>query len=175
LVVPAEFSRPLSLDGLPPQGVCVQLDAGPEERSALAARFELVAIESLAGELHVAPVQDAASFLVTGRLSADVVQSCVVTLEPVPGRIEVAFDRLFSRAIPAEAAGEVEIDAEALTPEPLIGDRLDLGEILAEELALALEPYPRAPDAGEHLDRIARNPRSGRPSAFAALAGLRRH
>ena len=66
-------------------------------------------------------------------------------------KVEAEFDRLFSRDLPAEAEGEVEIDAEAETPEPLVGGRLDLGEILAEELSLALDPYPRAPEADRHL------------------------
>ena len=50
------------------------------------------------------------------------VQTCVVTFEPVPAQVEAEFDRLFSQDVPAEADGEVEIDPEAELPEPLIDD-----------------------------------------------------
>ena len=106
--------------------------------------------------------------LVTGRLEADVVQSCVVTFEPVPAKIEAEFDRLFSRDVPEEALDEVEIDAEAELPEPLVDGRLDLGEILAEELSLALDPYPRSPEADLRLAELRYRPtRRGRRDASA--------
>ncbi len=173
--VPVEFSRPLHLDAVPPEGLAVRLQAALEECRALANRFGLVEIGSLAGEIRVEPVDATATYLVTGSLAADVVQTCVVTLDPVPARVEAEFDRLFSRDLPAESEGEVEIDAEAETPEPLASDRLDLGEILAEELSLSLEPYPRAPEADRHLAEFGGDGRGGTGSPFAPLAGLRRH
>ena len=59
-------------------------------------------------------------------------------------------------------------------PEPVFGDQLDLGEILAEELSLALDPYPRAPDADQRLAEFSGD---GNDAAgpFEALARLRRH
>lgn len=175
MLSPVEFSRLLHLEAVPPEGVTIQLQASPEECSALAARFNLVELATLSGDVRVERVDLTASFLVTGRLAADAVQTCVVTLEPVGAKIEAEFDRLFSRDLPAETDGEVEIDAEAETPEPLVENRLDLGEILAEELSLALEPYPRAPDAERHLARFGGEPGDGTRSPFGALAGLRRH
>ena len=175
MTVAAEFSRPLQLDAVPPEGATVQLEASPEECRALAVRLGLIELKSLAGSARVEPVDHAATYLVTGDLTADVVQTCVVTLEPVPGRVETAFDRLFSRDLPAETEGEVEIDAEAEMPEPLLSDRLDLGELLAEELSLALDPYPRAADADAHLKAFGCEDGDGARSPFAALGNLRRH
>jgi uncharacterized metal-binding protein YceD (DUF177 family) len=176
LLIPVEFSRPLALDAVPPEGVTVRLQASSEECRALAARFGLVELTGLSGEIRVEPVGSNPTFLVTGRLAADAVQACVVTLEPVPAKVEAEFDRLFSRDLPAESDGEVEIDAEAETPEPLVEGRLDLGEILAQELSLALDPYPRAPDADRHLAKFGGEPSGGGTrSPFGVLAGLRRH
>lgn len=175
MTVPVEFSRPLLLDAVPPDGVTVPLEASVAECRALAARFGLVELGSLAGEVRVTPVAGTATYLVTGRLVAEVAQTCVVTLEPVPARVEAEFDRLFSRDLPAETDGEVEIDAEAETPEPLATDRLDLGEILAEELSLALDPYPRAPDADRHLAEFGGDRSGATGSPFSTLASLRRH
>lgn len=175
LTVAAEFSRPLLLDAVPPEGQTVALQASPDECRALAARFALLGLANFSGTLRVERVSDEATFLVTGRLTADVVQTCVVTLEPAPGKVEAEFDRLFSRDVPAESDGEVEIDPDAETPEPLTSDRLDLGEVLAEELSLALDPYPRAPGADEHLAAFGGDQTGAARSPFAGLAGLRRH
>ena len=71
------------------------------------------------------------------------------------GTVDAEFDRLFSRDAAAATEGEVEIDPEAEVPEPLVGGRLDLGEILAEELSLALDPYPRSPEADRLLAELA--------------------
>jgi uncharacterized metal-binding protein YceD (DUF177 family) len=174
LPIPSEFSRPLPPDAVPLQGATVQLVATREECSALAARFDLAALERLEGKVRIELADAANTIHVAGRLEADVIQTCVVTLEPVPAHVEVQFDRLFSRDVPAEAHGEVEIDPEAEMPEPLAGDKLDLGEILAEELSLALDPYPRSAAADAHMAQFAAEEGGGR-LPFAALGALRRN
>jgi uncharacterized metal-binding protein YceD (DUF177 family) len=104
------------------------------------------------------------SLRATGQLSAEVVQSCIVTLEPVAQRVEEAVDLRF-----LPEGSEPGDDPEEPDEIPMQGGALDLGEALAEQLALALDSYPRAegaelpPEAGEDADR---NP-------FAALAALR--
>jgi len=175
LSIPAEFSRLLALDGVPPNGTVVRLRASAEECRALAARFELVALERLEGEARVTPTDPRTTMLVTGRLEADVVQSCVVTFEPVAATVVAEFDRLFSEEVPEEALDEVEIDAEAELPEPVVDGRLDLGEILAQELSLALDPYPRSPGADLRLAELNTTDADGVAGTFGALAPLRRH
>src|SRR3546814_12223240 len=49
-----------------------------------------------------------------------------------------------------EAEEEVEIDSADCDILPLEGDRADLGEAAVQTLSLALDPFPRHPDA----DRI---------------------
>ena len=95
----------------------------------------------------------------SGHLSAEVSQACVLTLEPVARRIEEDFTLLYSLEpgpAPAGAEGtgaaagaaEVVVDPEAEDPaEPLGPGGLDLGEAVAQQLAVALDPYPRAPGA----------------------------
>ena len=114
--------------------------------------------------------------LVTGRLEADVVQSCVVTLEPVAATVvEPSSTGCSARKCPSEALDEVEIDAEAELPEPVVDGRLDLGEILAQELSLALDPYPRSPEADLQLAELDATDADGVAGTFGALAPLRRH
>jgi uncharacterized metal-binding protein YceD (DUF177 family) len=175
LSVAVEFSRPLALDGVPAEGTILRLQASAEECRALATRFELVLVDRLEGEIRVEPSAVAGTFHVAGRLAADVVQTCVVTLEPVAAEVVAEFDRLFSRDLPAEAEGEVEIDPEAEMPEPLVGNRLDLGEILAEELSLALDPYPRSAQADRLLAELDEVRSAEANGPFASLAAIRRH
>lgn len=126
------------------------LAASEPVRAALAKRFGLEAIDRLEGNLAV--VRDGAGARATGRLVADVVQSCVVSGEPVPANVDEAIDLHFE---PLDEAGdELELEADALDVMPVEGDAIDLGEALAQALAVALDPYPRA--APEVLARVRR-------------------
>lgn len=87
----------------------------------------------------------------TGRLGATVVQPCVVTLEPVTTRIDQDVHRLYRADEPDPATlteAETEIPADTDT-EPL-REEIDLGALIAEELALAIPDFPRK--AGARLD-----------------------
>ncbi len=172
-----EFSRPVALASVPPGGTEVALSATPEECRALARRFDLDRLDRLAGEIRL---EHAGRDLlhVSGRVRADLAQRCVVTFEPVPATVDAGFERLFSADVAADAKGEVEVDALAEEPEPMPeGGALDLGEILAEELSLALDPYPRVPDADRRLAEATAAAAAAGDAAgpFGALARLRKH
>ncbi|WP_149535374.1 YceD family protein [Siccirubricoccus phaeus] len=161
--MPPEFSRRLPLGLVGPGGRRESLVATPEECAALAARFDLLGIDSLSAELHLRPDADGA-VLAAGELRAEVIQACVVTLESVPQRVE---ERLAFRLLPpgqAESDGPEDLD-EIACPDGVA----DLGEAVAEQLALALDPYPRAP--GAELPPEAQDASGG---AFAALDRLKR-
>ena len=104
---------------------------------------------------------------VRGRLSAEVVQDCVVTLEPVTQAVEeeVALRILGPEEEPSD-------DPDAPDEIPAEGDSVDVGEAIAEQLSLALDPYPRAPGAAlpggeEGLEATPTGP-------FAGLASLKK-
>ncbi|MBM3485513.1 MAG: DUF177 domain-containing protein [Alphaproteobacteria bacterium] len=166
-----EFSRPVALDSLHPGETRFEIAASAAERLALATRFAILTIEQLDARVRVIRLPRANRFRLLGDLAADVVQSCVVTLEPVPQRVAATFDLTFERVGEASDPTEVVIDTDA-DPEPLYEDRIDIGEVIAEELALALDPYPRAPGQA-----FVEPPATGeeRPdSPFAALAALKK-
>jgi uncharacterized metal-binding protein YceD (DUF177 family) len=114
---------------------------------------------------------------VKGRLSAELVQACVVTLDPVPARIDERFEVDFVEdAQPAVA--DLELDVEgAEAPEPAPDGRIDLGELAAEQLGLAIDPYPRKADAAvpaEWTTETAAEPTPvARPNPFAELEKLK--
>ena len=146
---PLELSRPVDISGLGAGERTVEIEAGADEREALAARFELRALERLSATVRLARAKGSAGAVrLHARLVADVVQSCVVGLVPVPAHIDERIELLFAPAQTPAVGGEVVIDALGEDPpEQLVDNVIDVGEVVAEHLALALDPYPRAVDA----------------------------
>lgn len=166
------LSRPISVDGLPARGQMVRVVASAEECEGLAALCGIVAIGKVEAELLLAPWRRTGVKL-TGTVSADVVQECVVTLEPVDQKVEERVEITFlPGARPVESGLEIEIDPEADDPpEPLEGGVIDVGVIVAEYVALGLDPYPRK--AGVTFeDRIEDDGSDDNPRPFAGLKDL---
>jgi uncharacterized metal-binding protein YceD (DUF177 family) len=147
------FSRKMKLGavGASPVQRLIEADAG--ERAALAAQFGLPAIASLAGEFTLVSAAGSGSGVIeaTLNLAARLTQTCVVSLEPFDANIlETATLRFIPASALREDAELAELDPESLEgPDelPYGGDVIDLGAALAEQLALALDPYPRKPGA----------------------------
>lgn len=169
-----EFSRPFNLRELGERPLQRSLEAGPEERAALAERFGLIGLERLSAELTLRRLRGGGVVRVAGRLAAAATQRCVVTLGPVPATLEQGFELDF-RPFGGREEVEVVLDPEVEEPEPLEGDRLDLGELVAQQFALALDPYPRAPDAKLVQSNWGASDEEEVPSdnPFAALASLK--
>jgi hypothetical protein len=158
----AEFTRPVDIGRLPPGEAVYDLKATPAERDALAERFNLLALDRLEAEVRLERLAGGLLRL-SAALRADVVQACVVTLEPVRDLIDEPFTVLYRAGADAGETAVVLSGAAELI-EPLPGDTLDIGEAVAQQLSLALDPYPRAPGA------IAAAPDERRVSPFATLA-----
>ena len=170
-----EFSRPFRLDSLSDEPRSVGIEAGPAEGEALAARFGLVGIASLAAVARLS--RDGETVEAAGLLKAKVTQSCVATAEPVEASVEEAFRVEFRPPPQARADEEVELADEELDVIFYEGGAIDLGEAVAQTLALALDPYPRSPAAEAALREAGvKNEEEARAEAspFAALKGLKR-
>lgn len=155
-----ELSRPVSVDRLP-AALTVEATAG--ERLALAERLHIPAVSALWCRFTLRRRGDVV--VAEGELRAAVVQSCVVSLEPVE---QTVLDRFELRFVPAGAETDGE-DPEAPDELPYEAGAIDLGEAAAEQLALSLDPYPRHPDAT--LDPAVAE---ADPNPFASLATFRR-
>ena len=166
-----EFSRCIHLGEVTREGTTRHIAATPEVCAALARRFGILAIDQVSADLTVRR-GSRQSLSVEGTLSAQVTQECVVTLEPVESSVEQAIEERF---VPAEkAAGPaVIVEGEDDFEEPIEGDTLDLGEIVAQCLSLALDPYPRKEGAALELQQDGGGA-TGAESPFAALANLKR-
>ncbi|HTI85727.1 MAG TPA: DUF177 domain-containing protein [Alphaproteobacteria bacterium] len=179
----SELSRRISIASVPESGEGFRIDASEAERQALARRFELVDLPELHAEGVLTVGAHGRRARLEGRIQAQVVQSCVVTLDPVPAEIDAPFVRLYSADSAATPSADVDVDLEADDPpDPIVGGGIDVGEAVAEELGLALDPYPRAPGAVlEQAEAGVTKPIEGagegspetrRESPFAALKGL---
>lgn len=144
----SEFSRSVTVEPWPDGGLEVDLQANAAERRALAARLELLELRSLRGRGRLERLGDGAEIGFRGRLEAEVVQPCTVTLEPVASTVVAPVERRYRpSAVGAPGPDPAElVDPDEVEVEPLAGPAIDLGEVLAEELALSLDPYPRVED-----------------------------
>jgi uncharacterized metal-binding protein YceD (DUF177 family) len=139
--------------------------------------LELLQLDRFAADLTLR--RDGSRVLVGGRFEADIVQACVVTLEPIPARIveEVALTFAEEVVIPDKPRAdrmtdlaEIEVQlSEEDPPEPIVGGRFDPGPVLVELLSLALDPYPRKPGVAFIMPDG-----QGDISPFAALSRLKK-
>lgn len=167
-MIAPEFSR--QVDERQVTAKPVHLEASAEERAALTKRFGLVAIDRL--EATVAIERQGEALAARGRLNATIVQSCAVSGEDLPVTID---EPLTLRFVPAEAPAaeeEIELDESDLDEIPFEGHVFDLGEAVAQSLALAIDPYATGPEAERVRKERGLNEEST-SGPFAALKGLK--
>ena len=141
-----EFSHPLVMAHVPADGMTLRLEADDAARARLAERLGLLALQALTAELRLRPEPEGC-IGVRGHLRAELEQACVVTLEPVAQRVDepVAWRLLPAGVEPTDGDDDPDdIETEAGVA--------DLGEALAQQLSLALDSYPRLPDAEVPFD-----------------------
>lgn len=132
----------------------------------IAARLDIPAVEALKGVMTVKPTAEGAT--VEGEVEASLTRQCVVTLEPIAERVAESFVIRYARE--SDEAPEIELDLDDEWTEPLAGDTLDLADILVQQVALAMDPYPRKPGAEAPADL---RPSPEQVSPFAALKALK--
>lgn len=172
----AEFSRPVAVDRVGDTELVEEIAASEAERTALAERFGWLSMDRLTATVRLRRLKPGL-IRVSGRYAAELEQPCVVTLAPVPAHVEGAFSELYGEggAEDGDAAGIAPTEEEP--PEPIVAGRIDIGEAVVQQLAVTLDPYPRAPDASlpEGLTDSARDGgaagRNGNP--FAVLERLK--
>ena len=183
------WSVPVVAAELSETGRRIDLSADETTRSSIAKAVGIVALPRLDASLELTRHgRDGAH--VTGQVTATVVQSCIVTLEPIESQIEEEVDLVFlpprePAAEPRRLADDFDDDDEADVerdgaivadintedpPEILHEGAVDLGAVAVEFLLLGIDPYPRKPGA------VFDAPPAGDPVAhpFAALAALKK-
>jgi uncharacterized metal-binding protein YceD (DUF177 family) len=165
-----EFSRLERIDTIGEGERSIAIVAGETERAALATRFGLISVDRLEATFRVK--RDAAGVVARGAINAAVVQACSVTDEPLPQTVSEDVALRFVTEQDAAAEEEIELDLDALDTMPYDGAAIDLGEAAAETMALALDPFPRGPNAAAAL-REAGVISEEEAKPAGALAGLK--
>jgi uncharacterized metal-binding protein YceD (DUF177 family) len=167
--VSVEFARPQRVDTIGDDARTIEIDADAQERAALAKRFDLIGIEKLTGKFTIR--RDAAGIVAEGRVAAAVTQACSITGDPLPATVD---EPVALRFVAEEDAGqdEVELGDSDIDVIPYDGGTIDLGEVAAETMALALDPFPRGPNA-EVVLKEAGVLSEEQAGPFGALAGLK--
>jgi uncharacterized metal-binding protein YceD (DUF177 family) len=171
----APFTHSYNLARLGNAGDEVHVSADPAQRAAIAQWADLLGIEKWDARVQIKK-RESNRYGLDFHLVADVVQSCVASLEPVPGHIERSFNREFvfvgaSRHRPAPAESEAVLDlTQEEGPEEIDSLHVDLAAPMLEEFTLALDPYPRRPGV-EFTPQTEAS--GGVESPFAALKALK--
>jgi len=177
----SEIERIVDVDRMGPGGTALEISASDSERTALAKRFGFLGLPAFSARVTV-DRRPGDQVVVEGRLRGKIVQACILTLDPVTQDLDEDFRIVFKQGLAEEKdpeSGEALVSAQTDSPEPLAGNLLDVGEIVAEQLSLAAEPYPRK--HGVKLEDVLPKPRKDgrqgrhepRRHPFAGLAALR--
>ncbi len=167
---PSEFSRWVKLSRIGDSGLDQTVDADADECRALARRLDVPRVASLTCRFRLEPSRQG-RIAAAAELRSELTLVCVVSLEPFETTVLERFTLCFVPEMADGGEESVEIDPEAPDEISFAGEQIDLGEAAAEQLALALDPYPRKPGValpGEPEDEA---PEGASP--FAVLARLR--
>ena len=168
------FTYVLAREDVSDDGLEVTLEAKTEARTLLAKRYDLVALDELKARLVIEPWRKK-GIKVVGTLNADLAQSCIVTLDPVPAKLNADFTLLnLPEDVSGRRAMEVAVDPLAEEPpDPLPVEGVDLGEAVAEQLALLLDPYPRTEGAELAATESLESGSEKKPNPFEILKNLK--
>lgn len=170
------FSYPVKVGHISANPVEVTISADAGECAGLARLWSILEVKALSATFELRRWKRDGVRL-KGRVAADIVQACVVTLDPVESRIDEPVEVVFvpegsklARLPAATEGGEMLLDPDGPdAPEIFAGDSIDVGAVAAEHVALAIDPYPRKADAAfaGHVESTDGGER--KPSPFAVL------
>ena len=150
------YSFVVRVHDIPAAGMDLTIVANELDREKIAEVLEIPDVTGLQADIRL-ETSDGKAVRLRGDLKGDVVQTCIVTLEPVEQQIEENLDVVF---LPQESAGLD--DGKVIQLDPLQDDdfevyrngRIELAGYLTEHLALGLDPYPRIPgtDFPAHIE-----------------------
>jgi hypothetical protein len=172
---------PVLVAQIPESGLHREFEADQATREAMAEIAGLRNIASAGASFDMA-LKRGGRVQVTGRVRARIGQTCVVTLDPIENEIDEQIDLIFAPS--GQIAGEkiphlsdlvdAPVTPDAETPDPpeaIINGVIDLGRLATEVLFLAIDPYPRKPDA---VFEPYVEPAEPDDHPFAALKSMRR-
>ena len=145
-----------------------RLEPDAEARQRIARALNLKSLDRFEADLEVTAT--VSGWRLTGRVVADAVQSCVLTLEPLPVHVDERCEVNLVEAVdtPPSDDGEIDLELDDDSPDVVENGQIDLGQYAVEQLALHLDPYPRKDGAV-----FEQPPEPGDISPFGVLRALK--
>jgi uncharacterized metal-binding protein YceD (DUF177 family) len=148
-------------------GLKRRLEPDAEARKRIAQALDLQGIEDFTAELDLAPTPSSSGWTLKGRVTAHAVQTCGLTLDPLPADVDRRFSIQLVESAPQET-DEIEVTLDEDDVDPIEDGKIDLGQYAVEQLALSLDPFPRKPGA-----EFVQPEEPAEISPFAALKALK--
>jgi uncharacterized metal-binding protein YceD (DUF177 family) len=147
----SEFSRPVDIERMGDRDHVMTVEASADECLALSNRLGIEKIHDLRARVAIRRMPGGRIHRVSGTLNADIIQACSVTLDAVESHINETFEEAFvkTKVARGDEPVELELDPEGDAPEPIENGVIDVGEVLAQILSLAIDPYVRSSAAAE--------------------------
>lgn len=165
---PLPYSEPLRLHQIG-AGLQRQLTPDAEAVKRIVKALDLQSLDGFTTDINLTPT--VSGWRMDGRVVADAVQTCGLTLEPLPVHVDRRFTinlvEAAERSADDEDDLEIDIELDDNSPDEIEDGRLDLGQYAVEQLALSLDPFARKPGAV-----FEQPPEPGEISPFAVLKGL---
>lgn len=141
-----EMSKIIKLSDIGGAALTGKIIANDDQREALARRFDLPSIETITADYRLEAKEHEIKF--TGHIQSHLHQACAISGQPFPVEIAETFDIIFvEKTDVAPDEDEIELAEEDCDVIEYESAQIDLGEAIAQTLYLALDPYPRGPDA----------------------------
>jgi uncharacterized metal-binding protein YceD (DUF177 family) len=151
MIAEPEFSFLVNCNKLQDTGKIFEIEANNQECRALAIRFDLIRLNRLKLKAFVSR-QSAEVVKLQCNFRADYMQKCVVSLKPLKKNIDCTFERIYSSQIVdffGDDSEPLEENIQMLEnfqdpPDPITDGCFNLGESVAEQLSLEIDPFPRS-------------------------------
>ncbi|WP_373089846.1 DUF177 domain-containing protein [Sneathiella sp.] len=147
-----EFTRVVNVERVGRDPITFDVQATSEECRILADRLDILDLQGVTARGSLSRDEATSQIALTAALSATATQACVVTLDPVEQKIDVEFTVFYTFDASDLVDEEVEKVVGLDEPDPptlIVGHRIDLVDAIAEQILLALDPYPRRSDLPE--------------------------
>lgn len=148
-------------------GLKRRLEPDADACKRIARALDLQGLEDFTAELDLAPTPSSSAWTLKGRVTAHAVQTCGLTLEPLPADVDRRFSIQLVESAPQET-DEIEVTLDEDDVDPIEDGKIDLGQYAVEQLALSLDPFPRTPGA-----EFVQPDEPAEISPFAALKALK--
>lgn len=135
-----ELTYPIDVRTITGKETTIHFEANSSECAALADRFNVPQVLSLRADLTV---RRAGLIILEGVFSAQVIQTCVVSLEPFETTVSAPFKVFFDPALKKENNQIIDIDIGDEEAEPVQNGMIDAGAVVAEQFGLHLDLFPK--------------------------------